>query len=77
MKPCVIEIQDNAVIGLSICQDAKQAREVFTSVAKENTDLTAEEIEAALDGGGVVTVGDGSVCLFGGHEFPPDKEDDS
>ncbi len=75
MKTCVIEIQDNVVIGLSICQDTEQAKGIFKERAKGETELSPQEIDAALKDG-VVTVGEGSICLFGGHEIPRFEEED-
>ena len=68
MKPCVIEIQDNVPVGLHICKDDKQAQELFVEIVQENTDLTEGEAKRAIDGG-VVEIGDGSVCLYQGHEL--------
>ncbi len=67
MKPCVVEIQDNTPIGLHICQDDKQAQDLFVKIVQENTDLSAEEVKSAI-ADGVVEIGDGSVCLYQGHE---------
>ena len=62
MIPLVIEIQDNAVLGATVCKDGDEAEKVFRRIALETAEPSKEDLECALEDG-ILGVGDGSICL--------------